>query len=513
MSRLVIITDVTYKVRIMLIEPFLQFFFSFQRAAEMAAPSDFSLCEGKRADDKKALDLARRLVEEARGLATTLIPIGPMLNDKVTEIFRALNIAPPGLRSSCSSCKQDQGVTQDSMLKELDVMIDQSSEVIESGEPDHYDTDVVFKASGGRALCGVYYSNYKPVKAAGMPILSPKPENVSIFHPDQAVEESYKHFIRHGAAAEFVNSVARNGTHIGVEVKGLINPSNGRIGGGGVFHLTRNTEETRTAESLTTSVSVMHCKSIAMKEFQIKDGKMELPQWVKNEALFIKEKGDNDDGRAAARDFMKWYGSHVPAGKHKLGGIFYTIADARSDQNIEISKLCTIVKRELESHISSGFLDMGVNANIKHTHKSDMSELITMKEASINYTFSKNVIGPLASNPKQFENLLSYNSTWAIIDRGPVESYIPVWRLIRRCGAKYELAADILKKAWKGDEEKRKKQQEQQEIMQKVEQELIKTKDRHLECRVRTFKHVGYRVIEILRLNEHFSANSGGIMK
>lgn len=126
MSRLVIITDVTYKVSIMLIEPFLQFFFSFQRAAEMAAPSDFSLCERKRADDKKALDLARGLVEKARGLATTLIPNGPMLNDKVAEIFGALNIAPPGLRSSCSSCKQDEGVTQDSMLKELDVMIDQS---------------------------------------------------------------------------------------------------------------------------------------------------------------------------------------------------------------------------------------------------------------------------------------------------------------------------------------------------------------------------------------------------
>lgn len=509
MSRLVIITDVTYKVNMMLIEPFLQFFFSFQKAAEMAAPSDFSLCETKRADDKKALDLARVLVEEARGLATTLIPNVPMLNDKVAEIFGALNIAPPGSCSSYSSCKQEEGVTPDSMLKELDVMIDQSSEVIESGEPDHPDTDVVFKASGGRALCGVYYSNYKPVKTAGRPILSAKPENVSIFHPDQTVEESYKHFIMHGAAAEFVKSVARNGTHIGVEVKGLANPYGGRIGGGGVIDSTSNTEETRTAESLTTSVSVMHCKSIAMKEFQIKDGKMELPQWVKNEALFIKEKGDNDDGRAAARDFMKWYGSHVPAGKHKLGGIFYTIADVQSDQSIETSTLSKIAKRELESHISSGFLD----SNIKHTHKSDMSELITTKEASIDYTFSKIVIGPRASNPKQFENLLSYNWTWAIIDRGPVESYIPVWRLIRRCGAKYELAADILEKAWKGDEEKRKKKREQQELMQQVEQELIKTKEEHLKCRVRTFKHIEYRVIEILRLNQHFSANSGGIMK
>ena len=156
---------------------------------------------------------------------------------------------------------------------------------------------------------------------------------------------------------------------------------------------------------------------------------------------------------------------------------------------------------------------MGVNSNIKHTHKSDMSELITTKEASIDYTFSKIVIGPRASNPKQFENLLSYNWTWAIIDRGPVESYIPVWRLIRRCGAKYELAADILEKAWKGDEEKRKKKREQQELMQQVEQELIKTKEEHLKCRVRTFKHIEYRVIEILRLNQHFSANSGGIMK
>ena len=477
------------------------------------------MAETKRADDKKALDLARGLVEEARGMAITLMPNVPnMLNDKVAEIFGVLNIGLPGSCSSCNSFEQDEGVTQDSMLKELDVMIDHASEVIESGEPDHPDIDVVFKASGGRALCGVYYSDYKPVKTAGIPIISAKPENVSIFHPGLSVEERYEYFIKHGAAAEFVNSVARNGTHIGVEVKGLINPFGGRIGGGGGdFDLTRDTEETRTEKSLTTSVSVMHCKSIVMKEFQIKDGAMELPREVKSEALFIKEKGDNDDGRKAARDFMKLYGSHVPAGKHKLGGIFYTIADAQSDQSIETSRLSTIAKKELENQISFGFLDMAANLNIKHTHKSDMSEQIATKKASICYTFSKNVIGPLASNPKQFENLLSYNSTWAIIDRGPVDSYIPVWRLIRRCGANYELAAEILEKAWRDDEEKKKKKREQQEIMQQeimqqVEQELNKMKDEHLKCRVRTM-HIECRVIDILRLNQHFSVNSGGIVK
>ena len=65
-------------------------------------------------------------------------------------------------------------------------------------------------------------------------------------------------------------------------------------------------------------------------------------------------------------------------------------------------------------------------------------------------------MGPAATNPVVFQKLLSYNSTWALIDRGPHEAYIPIWELLRNLGGSYEDAAQILKATWDEEEEKKK---------------------------------------------------------
>ena len=70
--------------------------------------------------------------------------------------------------------------------------------------------------------------------------------------------------------------------------------------------------------------------------------------------------------------------------------------------------------------------------------------------------YSVRSIGPTTTNPHTFRKLLSDNSTWALIDRGPVEGYIPVWELLKDLGSEYETAADILEKIWQCDERKKK---------------------------------------------------------
>ena len=71
-------------------------------------------------------------------------------------------------------------------------------------------------------------------------------------------------------------------------------------------------------------------------------------------------------------------------------------------------------------------------------------------------TYSVRSIGPTTTNPHTFRKLLSDNSTWALIDRGPVEGYIPVWELLKDLGSEYETAADVLEKIWQCDERKKK---------------------------------------------------------
>ena len=70
--------------------------------------------------------------------------------------------------------------------------------------------------------------------------------------------------------------------------------------------------------------------------------------------------------------------------------------------------------------------------------------------------YSVRSIGPTTTNPHTFRKLLSDNSTWALIDRGPVEGYIPVWELLKDLGSENETAADVLEKIWQCDERKKK---------------------------------------------------------
>ena len=77
-------------------------------------------------------------------------------------------------------------------------------------------------------------------------------------------------------------------------------------------------------------------------------------------------------------------------------------------------------------------------------------------------------MGPAATNPATFLKLLSYNSTWALIDRGSVKGYIPVWELLRDLGSEYEAAAKVLEETWNFDENQRRKDWE---VLKKNEEE------------------------------------------
>ena len=66
-------------------------------------------------------------------------------------------------------------------------------------------------------------------------------------------------------------------------------------------------------------------------------------------------------------------------------------------------------------------------------------------------------MGPAATNPVVFQKLLAYNSTWALIDRGPHEAYIPIWELLRNLAGSYDDAAQVLE-ATRDEEEETKKE-------------------------------------------------------
>lgn len=129
-------------------------------------------------------------------------------------------------------------------------------------------------------------------------------------------------------------------------------------------------------------------------------------------------------------------------------------------QKQQISKLTDAAIGHLEAQIAFGFLggEFGGGGSVtgEHTSTEGRSSGSHRENHSESFTYSVMSMGPPAANPATFKKLLSYNSTWALIDRGSFQGYIPVWELLRDLGSEYVAAANALEYTWCKDEKERK---------------------------------------------------------
>ena len=165
--------------------------------------------------------------------------------------------------------------------------------------------------------------------------------------------------------------------------------------------------------------------------------------------------------KARARRFMEVFGCHVPAGVQTLGGVFFSIADAESEGVQNTTTLTKAATEKPQAQMSFGFLDgaFGIGGSVKAEHQGSTGETQAEQEdqKKTSYTYTVHAMGPAATNPVVFQKLLAYNSTWALIDRGPHEAYIPIWELLRNLGRSYDDAAQVLE-ATRDEEEETKKE-------------------------------------------------------
>lgn len=119
----------------------------------------------------------------------------------------------------------------------------------------------------------------------------------------------------------------------------------------------------------------------------------------------------------------------------------------------------------------------------------------TEENITARFSYRKMSMGPPA-NPATFHKLLSYNSNWALIDRGDLETAsIPVWELVKDLGGVFEDVAIVLKETWAKDEkerklhwDERKKRRQEEEDMERAKEELELIKETHLREEVRLLK-------------------------
>ena len=449
-----------------------------------AVPQDEKLIQenkNAKAVDEEKLKKAKELMNNAKAMANDRSESSKQaVNEKLREIMNILELPADWF-------KQDE-VQPEQLFQQLDEIIGQCSNVVESPDSYNSEVEIVTRASAGKALCGIYHSKYKPPKPAGRPLLL-IPTTVTLTNPNTAQEVNYMKFSEKGTAAEYVRTVASSSTNIGIGVAGFYGLFVGEVQGG-YGHETRSQID-HFVKSSTTSASVLQYIRTAKKTFQLQQDQLNLSLTARKMARAISKDANANAPMDSARIFMDRYGSHFPAGVQTLGGVFFSIADAESKSTTDTFKLTEAAVDHLNAQVSFGFLGgaFGIGAGVtgELTIGSGKTDEKQETSDSVRLTYSVRSMGPPATNPSTFHKLLSYNSTWALIDRGSFEGYIPVWELIRDLGKEFEGAASVLKETWCTDEEARKveweAQQERQakeKLMKEARDDLLNIKKEHL---------------------------------
>ncbi|KAL9970354.1 hypothetical protein ACROYT_G022711 [Oculina patagonica] len=401
--------------------------------------------EKNKAIDEEKLEKARALMNEAKEMAKKESEAAKKaVNEKMAEIGKILEL-PPDWN------EQDIGKKPEELFEQLDKIIDEFDNAVEVSECYKSDLEVVEKASGGRALCGIYHSEYVAPITAERPLIA-MPAKVTLGSPNNSQQIRYLKFSESRAASNYVHTVKSSSTNVGFSVGGFYGLFVGEVSGS---YASSHDEDTVTSKKENTnSASVLQYIWIATKTFKIEQEQMKLSTSARRMARSIVK---DRDPTAAARHFMERYGSHLPAGLHTLGGVLFRIVDAESHSTKETTKLTEKAAQKLQGQISVGFLGgaFGIGASISAEHSSSSGKASAQEEEAedTSYTYSFQAMGPAATNPATFTKLLANNSTWALIDRGSQNAYIPVWELIRDLGTDFEGAAKVLEETWGKDEE------------------------------------------------------------
>ena len=339
---------------------------------------------------------------------------------------------------------------------------------VEAAEEYESNVEIIKKASEGRALCGLYHSEYGTPQHTDSQLLR-EPTNVNFANPEKKEDFRCISFCTKGLASNYVEKLTKLSCRTNLCASGWNGMPSVKAGAG----IQKQSQISNNFKSCKTSASVLYFSRINQKTFRFDLKDIRLSSACTEDAMRLVQKANDDSDdelvNDAARDFLKRYGSHFPTGTQTLGGIFFTIADVESLSNMDEVTLQTAAKNHLEGQMSLRFLSdtFGIGGNVVSSKSVKVKH--TEENNEMCFSYSKASMGPPA-NPATFHKLLSYNSNWALIDRG--DNIKPVWELVKDLGGVFEEAAQILKNTWNSAENKRKiewqKQKEEREKAQET---------------------------------------------
>ncbi|CAF3310766.1 unnamed protein product [Rotaria sp. Silwood2] len=309
------------------------------------------------------------------------------------------------------------------------------------------DEDIIGHVSGGIVLYGIQLTDPKRLGGkAQRPLLS-SPIYCPLLSPSLPFESTQKTFTSLEASNHFMQTIKTSGITVAAHIeasgwschtKVSLDQSNQNI----------STSSSKRKIHSTTAIQVDYMV-VPIKCFRIPREEMKLSTEAEHALADV-------NTSQKARHFLRQFHSHVSDGIQHIGGIFMRIVTVETKEDTDVQTLESLAAKTMNSSISAGgscarfSAGVGVSVEDFETNTNQQGNEKIRRQATINRKIQ--CIGPPCSNPELFvQALRASNSSWYVIDRDSLSSFIPIWEIIlMRYSSQPHMveAANLLKRQW-----------------------------------------------------------------
>ncbi|CAF1110339.1 unnamed protein product, partial [Didymodactylos carnosus] len=309
------------------------------------------------------------------------------------------------------------------------------------------DEDIVEHINGGIVLYGIQLTNPDRLgEKAQRPLLS-RPAYCPLLSPSLMFESTQQKFTSLEASNQFTQTIKTSGLTVAAHLEASgwgVSVKASHAQGKKQNTTTFVQKKTQSTIAIQTDYTV-----VPIKCFRIPREEMKLSTEAENALAGV-------NTTQKAKEFLRQFHSHVSDGVQHIGGIFMRTVTVETQDETDVETLETMAAKTMSSTASVGasFGGFGGGAGVSVESfqvdaKKEGKETI---KRTAKITRKIQCIGPPCYNSDLFVQALhSNNSSWYVIDRDSLSSFIPVWEIILKSYASQASlveAAHLLKRVW-----------------------------------------------------------------
>lgn len=342
----------------------------------------------------------------------------------------------------------------DALLKQILDELNKANEQFNKGLCAAYksDEDIVDNISGGIVRYGIHLSDPKRLgEKAQRPLLT-RPTYCPLNSPSLPFQSTQQKFTSLEAANKFTKTIESSGLTVAAYLEAS----------GWGFHAKasygQNSQNTSTSTHQNKTQSTMAIQIdytvIPIKCFRIPREEMKLSVEAENALAGV-------NSLQKAKEFLCEFHSHVSDGMQHIGGIFMRTVTVETKEETDIEILESLAAKTMTTLASGdrsfdGF-NFGAGMSVESLETNAKNEGNENIKRTATITRKIQCIGPPCSNSDLFQQALhSNNSSWYVIDRDALSSFIPIWEIVLKqyLSQPYMIeAANFLKYAWLSEAE------------------------------------------------------------